>query len=75
MLKDLKNGEKAMLLEDIKTINDLPIPKDSIFEVVNMLHGTVLIKLDKVHCEHTEFPLQQFVVIKSENMFANVDKV
>jgi len=75
MLKNLKNGEKAILLEDIKTINNLTIVKNTIFEVVNMLFVTAIIKLDKVHCDHTDFPLQQIVVLKSENMFAETLKL
>lgn len=76
MLKDLNNKNKAILLEDIKTINDFTIPKGTKIKMVNKLEVTAILDLlPYTKSQHTTFPLYFRVVVKSENMFAKVKRV
>lgn len=72
MLKTLRNGKKAVLQQDLQSINGQVVEAGTIVEMVNLLHVTAIIKLDLVHCEHTEFPLYQVLVVKSEAMFTPI---
>jgi len=72
MLKTLRNGKRAVLQQDLQSINGQVVEAGTIIEMVNLLHVTAIIKLDLVHCEHTEFPLYQVLVVKSEAMFTPI---
>jgi hypothetical protein len=75
MLKNLKNKEKAIILEEIKTINGFTIPTGTKVKMINCLNVTAILDiLPHFECKYTKFPLYYRVVIKSENMFVPIKR-
>lgn len=72
MIKNLKNGEKAVLLDDLTTINGIIWPKGTIIIMHNLLNVTATLITPKVECEHTDFPIYYKAIIKSEAMYTNI---
>ena len=76
MLKDLNNKNKAILLEDIETINGFTVPEGTKIKMVNRLGVTAMLDLlPYTKSPYTTFPLYFRVIVKSENMFAQVKRV
>jgi len=72
-LKNLKNGKRALLLEDLKSINGFIWPKGTKIEMENCLAVTAIIRTKKVEIEGLDFPLYFRSVVKSEAMHTLIE--
>lgn len=75
MLKDLNNGDRAILLEDLKTINGLTIEKGTHIIAKNVLKVTALLEGFRNVNSYLEFRTYKRFVIKSEAMFTKIQKI
>jgi len=75
MLKTLKNNERAILLEDVKTLNGLLIKKGTKIIVNNILNVTAILETFRKVNKHLEFRTYKRFIIKSEAMFTKIRKI
>jgi len=76
MLKTLKNGEVAVLMQPVTTVNGFVIPEGTSIRGVKILTVTAMFDiLPEIYCPYTDFLLYRRVLVRADNMYAKVNKL